>query len=81
MRGVNDGRITPDNAFGMASLSAEAEIVSQVSAVKTMEAAHKWDASPPKVHYGGLVNHIWQCQCTWSIWKAIGQSHAWWRHN
>jgi len=54
MRGVNDGRITPDNAFGVGSLSAEAAIVSQVSALKTMEAAHKWDASPPKCIMGAL---------------------------
>ena len=73
-RGVNDGRTIPDDALGAAMSSAEAVIVLWVSTVKTMEAAHIWDASPPKVRYGGLVNCLWQCQCAWGIWKAIGQS-------
>ncbi len=73
-RGVNDGRTIPDDALRVV-------IVSWASAVKTVEAACIWDASPPKAHCGGLVNCLWQCQCTWGIQKAIGQSHAQWRCN
>ncbi len=80
-RGVNDSRTIPDNALGAAVSSAEVAIVLQASAVKTMEVACIWDATPPKACYGGLVNCLWQCQCTWGVQKAIGWSCMQWRCN